>query len=44
MQEVILDGIFPGDFVGEYEDKPVHRRIIAGPREGCRLKGSLLVE
>ena len=37
-------GIFPGDFVGEYEDKPVHRRIIAGPREGCRLKGSLLVE
>ena len=31
-------GVFPGDFVGEYETIPVTRRIVAGPREGNTVK------
>ena len=37
-------GVFPGDFVGEYETIPVTRRIVAGPREGALLKGGRILD
>ena len=36
-------GEFPGDFAGEYESVPVTRKIVAGPREGCRIKGGRII-
>ena len=37
-------GIFPGDFIGEYENIPVTRKIVAGPREGCKIRGGRVID
>ena len=42
---VFFTAIFlAGDFIGEYEEIPITRRIIAGPREGCKIKGGRIIE
>ena len=30
--------------IGEYEEIPITRRIVAGPRERCKIKGGTIIE
>ena len=44
LNNYLESGIFAGEFIGEYENIPVTRKIVAGPREGCKIRGGRIVE
>ena len=44
LNNYLESGTFAGDFIGEYEEIPITRRIVAGPREGCKIKGGTIIE
>ena len=44
LNNYLESGTFAGDFIGEYEEIPFTRRIFAGPREGCKIKGGRVID
>ena len=44
LNNYLESGIFAGEFIGEYENIPVTRKIVAGPREGCKIRGGKVID